>query len=60
MEDPSSSKVDMNAKGIGGTWRESIKAAFEATQSAFPGGEVLAHLDHKYVIPAQEAHFFFL
>jgi D-aminoacyl-tRNA deacylase len=47
MEDPKLSKVETNSKEIGGTWRESIKAAFEATKSAFPGGEILAHLDHK-------------
>lgn len=33
--------------GIGGTWREAIKVAYEVTKSAFPGGEVLAHLDQK-------------
>ncbi|XP_006395672.2 D-aminoacyl-tRNA deacylase [Eutrema salsugineum] len=32
---------------IGGTWRQSIKAAFEATKASFPGGEILAHLDQK-------------
>ncbi|WCJ22061.1 D-aminoacyl-tRNA deacylase [Euphorbia peplus] len=42
MEEPSEMKKD-----IGGTWRESIKAALEATKLAFPGGEILAHLDHK-------------
>ncbi|KAK8615564.1 hypothetical protein V6N13_017149 [Hibiscus sabdariffa] len=47
MEDPSQSKVNGNADGIGGTWKQSIKVAFEATKSAFPGGEVLAHLDQK-------------
>lgn len=47
MEDPSLSKVEEHAKEIGGTWRESIKAAFEATRLAFPGGEILAHLDQK-------------
>ncbi|KAK2635989.1 hypothetical protein Ddye_030781 [Dipteronia dyeriana] len=47
MEDPSQSKPDTNSKGIGGTWKEAIKVAFEATRSAFPGGEILAHLDHK-------------
>ncbi|CAB4295424.1 unnamed protein product [Prunus armeniaca] len=47
MEDPSQSKAETNTKEIGGTWREAIKAGFEATQSAFPGGEILAHLDHK-------------
>ncbi|KAK9934953.1 hypothetical protein M0R45_022074 [Rubus argutus] len=47
MEDPSQSKTETNAKDIGGTWKQAIKVAFEATQSAFPGGEILAHLDHK-------------
>ncbi|TKY58529.1 D-aminoacyl-tRNA deacylase [Spatholobus suberectus] len=46
MEDPNQSKGETNVE-IGGTWRESIKAAYEATKSAFPGGEILAHLDHK-------------
>uniref|UniRef100_A0A2P2LT31 D-aminoacyl-tRNA deacylase n=1 Tax=Rhizophora mucronata TaxID=61149 RepID=A0A2P2LT31_RHIMU len=46
MEDPSQKKSS-DVKDIGGTWREAIKAAFEATKSAFPGGEILAHLDHK-------------
>ncbi|KAL9327300.1 hypothetical protein ACSQ67_007945 [Phaseolus vulgaris] len=46
MEDPNQSKGETNGE-IGGTWRESIKAAYEATESAFPGGEILAHLDHK-------------
>lgn len=47
MEDPSQSKVDSESKEIGGTWKEAIKAAYEATRSAFPGGDILAHLDHK-------------
>ncbi|KAF3594928.1 hypothetical protein DY000_02025192 [Brassica cretica] len=34
-------------KHIGGTWRQSIQAAFEATIASFPGGEIVAHLDHK-------------
>ncbi|KAH1055877.1 hypothetical protein J1N35_033942 [Gossypium stocksii] len=46
MEDTSQSKEKGNTDGIGGTWRQSIKVAFEATKSAFPSGEVLAHLDH--------------
>jgi D-aminoacyl-tRNA deacylase len=41
MEDPSESK------DIGGTWREAIKASFEATKTAFPGGDIIAHLDQK-------------
>ncbi|XP_059640613.1 D-aminoacyl-tRNA deacylase-like [Cornus florida] len=47
MEDHGQSKAQANAEGIGGTWRKSIKVAFETTKAAFPGGEVLAHLDHK-------------
>lgn len=46
MDDPSQSKVD-DAKDIGGTWKDAITAAFEATKTSFPGGEILAHLDHK-------------
>lgn len=46
MEDPNNAKGERNTE-IGGTWKESIKAAYEATKSAFPGGEILAHLDHK-------------
>lgn len=44
MEDPKSSK---STEGIGGTWREAIKASFDATKTAFPGGEIIAHLDNK-------------
>ncbi|KAL4639841.1 hypothetical protein ACB092_03G247900 [Castanea dentata] len=47
MEDPNLSKVETNSKEIGGTWKESIKASLEATKLAFPGGEIIAHLDHK-------------
>lgn len=43
MEDPGQSK----SKDIGGTWKQSIKAAYDATNEAFPGGEIIAHLDHK-------------
>uniref|UniRef100_A0A803KVK0 D-aminoacyl-tRNA deacylase n=1 Tax=Chenopodium quinoa TaxID=63459 RepID=A0A803KVK0_CHEQI len=46
MDDPGQSKVE-DAKGICGTWKEAIRSAFEATETAFPGGEILAHLDHK-------------
>lgn len=45
MEEPGQSKADGNA--IGGTWREAIKVGYEATQTAFPGGEIIAHLDQK-------------
>ncbi|KDP20036.1 hypothetical protein JCGZ_05805 [Jatropha curcas] len=47
MEDPGQTNKGTNAKDIGGTWREAIKAAYDATKIAFPGGEILAHLDHK-------------
>ena len=47
MEDANQSKTGNGAASIGGTWRESIKAAFEATRLGFPGGEIIAHLDHK-------------
>uniref|UniRef100_A0A7N0UJK1 D-aminoacyl-tRNA deacylase n=1 Tax=Kalanchoe fedtschenkoi TaxID=63787 RepID=A0A7N0UJK1_KALFE len=47
MEDPNQSKDGSDTKVIGGTWKQSITAALEATRSAFPGGEIIAHLDHK-------------
>lgn len=51
MDDPDRSKAQGNAEeGVGGAWRQAIKVAFETTKAAFPGGEVLAHLDHKLVI----------
>lgn len=50
MEDPVQSKDEGNTKVVNGTWRQSIKAAFEATRLAFPGGEIIAHLDQKYVV----------
>lgn len=49
MEEPSQLKADTDAKDIGGTWKQAIKEAFEATKTAFPGGEILAHLDQKWV-----------
>ena len=52
MEDPGQSK-QTNVEAIGGTWREAIKVALETTKAAFPGGEVMAHLDHKLVIPKE-------
>ncbi|CAA3000981.1 D-aminoacyl-tRNA deacylase-like isoform X1 [Olea europaea subsp. europaea] len=47
MEDPVSSKGQEGPEGIGGTWKQAIKVSFETTKAAFPGGEILAHLDHK-------------
>lgn len=46
MEDVGQSKPK-DGEVIGGTWKEAIKVAFETTQAAFAGGEVLVHLDHK-------------
>lgn len=48
MEDPKS-KAEASLDGVGGTWREAIKVSFDTTKAAFPGGDVLAHLDHKLV-----------
>ncbi|KZV23886.1 D-aminoacyl-tRNA deacylase [Dorcoceras hygrometricum] len=47
MDDPGPSNAKATAESIGGTWKEAIKVAFDATKAAFPGGEILAHLDHK-------------
>lgn len=47
MEEPGQSKGKTSVKYIGGTWKQAIKVAFEATKAAFPGGEILAHLDQK-------------
>ncbi|XP_057777465.1 D-aminoacyl-tRNA deacylase isoform X2 [Salvia miltiorrhiza] len=47
MEDPGQTKSSISAESIGGTWKQSIQVAFDATKAAFPGGEILAHLDHK-------------
>ncbi|KAK6157768.1 hypothetical protein DH2020_012016 [Rehmannia glutinosa] len=47
MEDPGKSIAKINADDIGGTWKQAIKVAFDATKAAFPGGEIIAHLDHK-------------
>jgi D-aminoacyl-tRNA deacylase len=32
---------------VTGMWKHAIKVSYEATKAAFPGGEVIAHLDHK-------------
>ncbi|GAB2214527.1 hypothetical protein Droror1_Dr00018878 [Drosera rotundifolia] len=47
MEDPVQSKAPGNLNEIGGTWKDAIRASYKATKAAFPGGEILAHLDHK-------------
>ncbi|MQL71902.1 hypothetical protein Taro_004211 [Colocasia esculenta] len=47
MEDPKQQKTDNPANGVGGTWKQAIKTSFEVTKAAFPGGEIIAHLDHK-------------
>lgn len=40
--------MEDNGDGVvAGTWREAIKVAYEVTKEAFPGGEVLVHLDQK-------------
>ncbi|GAB4829012.1 D-aminoacyl-tRNA deacylase [Ancistrocladus abbreviatus] len=45
MDDPGEAKVD--PKDIGGNWKNAITSAYEAAKAAFPGGEILAHLDQK-------------
>lgn len=47
MDDPGQLNAVSDPKSIGGTWKQSIRAAYEATEAAFPGGEILAHLDQK-------------
>ncbi|RRT74599.1 hypothetical protein BHE74_00012919 [Ensete ventricosum] len=47
MEDPNQQKGENGEKCIGGAWKQAIKVSYEATKLAFPGGEVIAHLDHK-------------
>lgn len=47
MEDHDQSKQQVHIEAVKGKWREAIKVAYETTQAAFPGGEVVAHLDHK-------------
>lgn len=40
--------MEDNGDGVvAGTWREAIKVAYDVTKEAFPGGEVLVHLDQK-------------
>ncbi|KAJ4791865.1 D-aminoacyl-tRNA deacylase [Rhynchospora pubera] len=49
MEEPAkgNSKSNSNSQEINGMWKHAIRVSYEATKSAFPGGEVMAHLDHK-------------
>lgn len=47
MEDPGPSKGKVSTQDIAGTWRDSIRAAYDTTKTGFPGGEILAHLDQK-------------
>ncbi|PWZ29088.1 Serine--tRNA ligase, cytoplasmic [Zea mays] len=42
-----SSQVNVkSSEEVAGMWKHSIKVSYEATKAAFPGGEVIAHLDH--------------
>lgn len=45
MDEPDPKVKDYSK--IGGTWKEAIREAVAATRSAFPGGEVIVHLDSK-------------
>lgn len=57
MAEPGGSKKQVNVEDVDGTWREAITIAVEATRIAFPGGEVLAHLDHKLVTDQSHNNF---
>ncbi|GFP95310.1 d-aminoacyl-tRNA deacylase [Phtheirospermum japonicum] len=47
MDDPGKTNAKITADSIEGTWKQAISVAFDATKAAFPGGEIIAHLDHK-------------
>ncbi len=48
MEKPEHENYDpLTSELPQGQWRHSIKVAYESTKSAFPGGQVIAHLDKK-------------
>jgi hypothetical protein len=38
---------DLALSQIGGSWKEAITEAVMTTRSAFPGADVIAHLDSK-------------
>uniref|UniRef100_A0A0D9XBJ5 D-aminoacyl-tRNA deacylase n=1 Tax=Leersia perrieri TaxID=77586 RepID=A0A0D9XBJ5_9ORYZ len=46
MEVPSQGNGKSSSE-VGGMWKHSIKVSYDATKAAFPGGEVIAHLDQK-------------
>lgn len=46
MVDPGKQKP-ANPSSVGGTWKASIRASFQATRLAFPEGEIVAFMDHK-------------
>lgn len=47
MEDPKQKNGENGQNEIGGAWKQSVKVSYEATKAAFPGGEIIAHLDQK-------------
>jgi hypothetical protein len=54
------SQVNGKTSGeVAGMWKHSIKVSYEATKAAFPGGEVIAHLDHKYVFLTSLVHLIY-
>ena len=38
---------EQTEQGIGGSWRQAIGAAIEATEQAFPGGDLVCSMDKK-------------
>lgn len=47
MEEPSLKKKEYHLNDIGGAWKDAIRVAVATTREAFPGAEVLVHLDIK-------------
>eukprot|EP00267_Zea_mays_P048994 XP_020401618.1 D-aminoacyl-tRNA deacylase isoform X2 [Zea mays] len=59
MDMPSQVNVK-SSEEVAGMWKHSIKVSYEATKAAFPGGEVIAHLDHKMGECRMLLHILFL
>jgi len=44
-KDPNQNRTLCSKKEIGGSLKQLINVAYEATRSSFHGGEIIAHLD---------------
>ena len=47
MKEPSLKKKEYHLDDIGGAWKEAMRVAIATIREAFPGVEVLVHLDMK-------------